>query len=659
MVRKVRKLNVGLKSKRQEMWSRMQDDARETVRVAKRPIKKDAGGNIDVNDAVRNAGGVVWNALLTAVDFDSALLLWLMHKFVQVGLDNKAIDWLEKKYANQKMKKGKDGKDKKLKKFTKNSPRLSSYLTYWLLLGMLLGGGYKGYQKSGLEEKIKDKIENIKAKHPQHKEGKEQEDAVKVYDVNSNSFRQDVVDQNWSEIVIGLLEFETYRGANPKPQSKEARQTYGPGITWVYENGKQNPCNGVYVDKVKKFSDQEIWDQVRKHCMFSSEVLGVAQRTLKKEGFDVVTDYQILGLLFAGYQIPASLAYPFAPKLDKKGNKIKDEKGNIVQERIPGIIPKLHKAGSDTQKIVDAFMADRDVGDTWHDGTMKRRWWCAMYYIGKISAVDFLSMDRDAFSKIDLNTIIKNGHFVFDDWTIDYALNLKKPGTGSVHDFLASHSALKDIESNLGRTVKHSEQEQTQKTKNPSMEQMLVGLKVYESGDYKKATAAYEKAIELDKDNMEAYSSLALAYKKLGDQTHSLDDYEKSLQAVRDCNARMNANKSLLYDADVKGATYFNAGLAHEEMAKLEAKAGNIESARNHYGLAKKNFVTSKDNAEKVQNTGRITTCENAIKRMDDAIKSLQGNSKVTGFNKGIKKVKEKQLSQSLITKRTNDEQKA
>ena len=594
-------------------------------KIVKKPIDKNAAGLDKVASGTGKVAGAGLHIGAGLVDISAAILLKLSQIFVAGtdGLlaDNKILDFMKEKHATKKVKKNKEGKDKKLSNFTKNNPRVAAYLTWYLMLLTAIGGVGGVANKDKIADTVKSKIEKIKG----GKDKSEDDDTIyldKTYSVQDASFRQNVVNENWSEIVVGLLEFETYRGANPKKQSGESRYTYGPGITWVYENGKQNACNGVYVDKVKNFSEEEIWNQARQHCLFSTEVLGIAQTYLKKEGFETVTDQQIVGLLFAGYQTPASLR---------------------------GIISKLKQAGNNTQKIVDAFIAGEEVNVKWRKGTNKRRWWCAMYYIGKISAVDFLSMDRDAFSKIeDINTIMRNGHFVYDDSTIEYALNCKNKNTGTVHEFIVAHSALSDIEQNLGKTVKHKDRKK--QDVNPSMEQMLLALNAYEAKDYDKAIVLYKKAIKLDKHNMEAYSSLALSYKKRGDITHSMDDYNQSLKMVRKHDRLVKSDKHYIYDAEVESSIRFNAGLAYEEIAKLEISSGDIKSAQKSYQKAKENFEKALSIAQESGNEGRAKTYENAVNRIKQALEKLsQQQNKKTAFVSGTKKVKAKQKENSRI----------
>ena len=305
--------------------------------------------------------------------------------------------------------------DSKFKKFFENlqktHPLAAARLKLWMvytLMALSVSGGVKLVQH---KEDIKDKYTEMK----QFIEKKMYK--YRKYNPSDDNFINSFINDNWEEIVIGLLEFESYHD-KPVLQSGESRYTYGPGLTWVYIKGEQYPCVGKYKDMAENFSDKEIWDQVRQHCLYKTECLPRIRKCLVKHGFDDVSVSQALALMFAGYQL---------------SNPVKD------------IISRLKAAGNDEQKIIDAFIAGNEVKQKWRNGTNKRRWWCAMLYAGKISIEDFVNMDRDAFSKIDIDKILQDGHFVFDEEIILYALSQKKPSTGNVQDFIISKHILDDV----------------------------------------------------------------------------------------------------------------------------------------------------------------------------------------------------------------------
>lgn len=533
---------------------------------------------------------------------DLSWLLFCLGKYTlkdlnTVFMDNAIIDKLKNKKAHPDIKISDSEFKKFFKKLQKSHPAAAARLHLWMVYALLTTMVVGGVEINEHSDDIKQYINGM---FPRDKK----------YNISDKDFKNNFVNENWSEIVIGLLEFETYYD-KPVLQDGEIRCTYCAGVTWVYIDGKQYPCIGDYAKMAENFSDKEKWEQIRRHCLYPGECLDRVQNHMMENGFTEVSDNQVLGLLFAGYQIPGT-------------------SGSIIK--------RVAQAGDDKQKIADAFMAGGEVKQKYRKGTNKRRWWCALYYLGIIDANDFLDMDRDAFSEININTIIKNGHFVLDESVVEYALSLKN-GKGSVRDFIKSHDALSNVR--VGKTFKFKPK--VDEKENPSMNELKIADEYFKSKKYQKAITHYEKAIDLDANNMEAYSSLTLAYKKLGDETHNISDYEKSLETVRRCNAQMNANKSLLYDPDVKAATYFNAGLAREEMAKLQ-ESNNIKDAIDNYTKALKNFETALENAKVSDNQERIKIYKNAIKRVSEKIKSLNGKTnKVMAFNDGIRNIKIKQ----------------
>ena len=567
-------------------------------------------------------------------------------------LDNVFIDKWEKNKKNIKTNKDDSEFKKFFKNLQKNNPRVAATLQLWmvysLLVSMVVGGikisghhdnDYKKTNKEQVVDNTQELDESLLVDEDDDFYSVQEEtnddlfdmttdevkDVVK-YNVANKSFVTDFVNDNWNEIVIGVLAFETWR-TKPKLQSGEPRYTYGPGLTWVYikqyVKGKpmeiQNACNGIYVKKAQNFSVKQVFDQVRRHCLYKTECMNVMQRKLKQYGFKEITDEQAFGLFVAGYQLPG---------------------------RLNGIIHRLKDAGSDVQKQIDAFQAGKEVEERWRKGTNIRRWWCAMLYIGKITPDDLLNMDRDAFSKITINTIMKNGHFVCDDNTIAYALNLKKPRNGSVKAFIKKHNIL----TSLVTKHKKSDVKIDETNDNVSMKELNEGLNAFRKNDYETAIKHYKSAIDLDENNMEAYSSLALTYRKLGDQTHNISDYEKVFDVVNQCNAIMNKNKSLLHDPAIKAATYYNAGTAREKIAQIQVQNNKKEEALKNYKKAKLNFETAYTNASEMGNSDRMSVYENAKKRIDKAIKDLKTKkNKAFAFNEGILKIKNKQKNNTVV----------
>lgn len=332
-----------------------------------------------------------------------------------VFLDNAILDKLEKEKRKTKI----GNADNVFKKFFKNlqksHPTAAARMHLWMLYALFAGLTVSGIKIVKNKDDIK---KDVKERYTKPKEIKQIKEKPFEYNPKDINFTENFIDDYWEEIVIGLLELETYF-ETPKLQSNEKRYTFGVGLTWFYENGEQQPCVGKYVNMAANCTDKEIWNQINQHCKNKKECMGIMRKRLNKYGFTKISQQQIQGLFFAGYQGPANLN---------------------------GIIYKLQKAGDNTQKIVDSFLPGNSIATTWRNGTIKRRWWCAMLYIGKITVADFVNMDRDAFSQVKVNKIMKDGHFLFDDETIQYALSMTNPSKGTVKDFIISRHVLDDID---------------------------------------------------------------------------------------------------------------------------------------------------------------------------------------------------------------------
>jgi len=246
------------------------------------------------------------------------------------------------------------------------------------------------------------------------------------------------------------------------------------------------------------------------------------------------------------------------------------------------------------QQVADAFQYFHNMPKKYKYGSLKRRWVCAAYAVGAITADDLLKMSRDAFSALEVNNIYRNGHFLLGAETVKFVLSRTNKNE-SVETFLAGFPAGQKI---LGG--------KEQKVFEPflnlamdvvadagiekSMRSLNGGEQLMRQKKYADAVRAFQQAIDQDPDNMQAYSDLAFAYKKLGDQNKSVDYYEKAAATVVQCNRRMNANKSLLFDYTVKATSYYNAGTAREEMAKIYMAGSQKKLARENYAKALKNY---------------------------------------------------------------------
>jgi len=335
--------------------------------------------------------------------------------------------------------------------------------------------------------------------------------------------------------------------------------------------------------------------QLKYHLQYKTETFSkLYDNSKNKKNFN----YNVaVALCLAGYQMPSHIDN-IANNIDKAENK---------------------------QQIADAFMYYYGAKDC-REGTIKRRWICAALAIDVISIDDLLNMSMDAFSKVDYNTIVRNGHFQFDEATIEHVLSRKRGEI--VKDFLS--------ENGMGvqpPIVKFEEIKKKQKEKSDDMSADVLSIKLlnkadaeYNKGNYAKAKSLYEQAIETDADNMEAYSSLSITYKHLGDNGTDIDKkteyYNKCCETVSKCNKHMNQNRNLLEDKDIKANTYYNAGLAREELGKIYKDKKDYTEAQRQFKLSKQNFITAGANNESLKDS----VYNSAIERVEKLLKTVELN---------------------------------
>ncbi len=613
---------------------------------------------------------LVWLAenVQSGAKLSGKTLLWMMEYLTRaigvVAVDNAVLRKLEKAIADSKLnpkpKSGAGKAWKTIKKFSKNNPWLMSYVMYYMLSAGIIFGGVKGVQAIADRdaENPKDKVVLV-----QEEDGAEDDNAAEfqrieeiedqgqpdgaaidegsfvdvhqsvehvnvVFDAQSvdpnlskDKYAKAALEQYWPEIAVGLTELETYN-AKSKRHGTESRETNGLGCTYHYyynDAGKlvryENRLGwGVEWSKDKNY------EQSRRHLLYETfPALKVAVRGKQNIGAQ-----QEVALVLAGYQRPADMT---------------------------GIAQRISNAKT-VQQMADAF-AYYPGPQKWRDGTLKRRWICAAYAVGAISAQDLLRMDRDAFSTVNINNVYRNGHFLLGPQTVSYVLSRTR-STGDVKDFLGNFEMGRDILSQVSSVsgqatfALHADEGQQAELQviEASMKLMNDADKEIRNGQYAKAVDLYKKAIEADPDNMQAYSSLAFAYKKLGDQHKSISYYEMSAQAVKDGNARMNANKHLLLDREIKASSYYNAGTAREEIAKLYEAQGDKTKAIKNYDLALKNYKTALDNAEMDGlDQARKDVYSAAINRLQKKIAGM----KTLAMNAGVKKIRQDNARKDLL----------
>lgn len=327
-------------------------------------------------------------------------------------------------------------------KFIKKHPWIESYLLYFMAMGTIAfsGGNLILNELDNDKEKNQDKHEVV----VQNKE----KSVLKKINPNDKDFVQKATDEYWAHIAVGLTELETYRDIS-KQHGNENRETNGLGCTWYYrydDNGKLHRYENRLGD-TKRWSKDYNYNQARRHLLF--ETMPALQRAIKdKPNINV---QQMIALACAGYQRPADIK-PIASKISIAKNK---------------------------QQVADAFMVYNGA-DKWRVGTLKRRWWCAMYAVGAITAEDFLNLPRDAFSKIELNRVYQNGHFLMTDDVIKYALDVAKTGHKStVEHFLkgfeVGREVLQTVKNTDNKTISFNDAIKQIRQKNARGDLLLYG----------------------------------------------------------------------------------------------------------------------------------------------------------------------------------------
>lgn len=484
--------------------------------------------------------------------------------------------------------------------FIKKNPWVISYLAYFAVLfggGVAIKGALEKFFVKDSEED--DKIEKIIIKPKK---------TISYIPPETPDFINEALKEYWSEIAVGLTELETYRAA-PKRHGKEIRYTNGLGSTWYYVfNDKGQLLQKPNTKNIPERSKEENYDQVKFHLQYET-LKYLRNATVGKNNMN---ERYAIALVLAGYQIPSDMKH-IAAGIEKAKTK---------------------------QEVADAFMYVGNQSKKWEDGTLKRRWICAAYALNLINSADLLKMNRDCFSRVELNSIVRNGHFLLGPETVKYVLSMTNDNS-TVEKFLSDFSGGKYILADVHdlkqeRTIDIEVFNQQDKNIEKSIAFVNSGNKSFRRKNYEEAKNAYIKAIEIDPDNMDAYTLLAETYNELGKINNSIEYFEKVAQTVVKCNARMNDNKALLYDRDVKGETYYTAGLARQAMADLYMKANNKELAQKNYRLAKKNFETAIYNCEHGSlNANTLKKYKTALDAVD-----IKTRNKTLAFNSAAKNIK-------------------
>ena len=576
--------------------------------VKRNRAKKNASGKKDENAAIKDniatgslmaMKGGAWLAAGGA-QFLLTLARWLT-------LDNQFIRNMEEKYKKINLEEVKKYQPQKIRSFAKNYPNVSSHIIwYFMLSATLFGGKFVANSKNmnDYKKSLIDWIDDLK--------WNDIDKETQYISPNREDFINAALEEYWSEVAVGLTELETYR-AIPKRHSGEKRYTNGLGCTWHYvynENGKLKQVGNT--SNTRANSKEYNYEQAKKHLKYETLKKLKAAMLGKKN----MNGKYAVALILAGYQRPVDISH-IAARIENANN---------------------------AQEVADAFMYIGKDGQRWKNGTLKRRWVCAAYALNLINSADLLEMNRDSFSRVELNNIIRNGHFLLDAETVKFVLS-RTNSNSTVKEFLSDFPEGKKILAQVAavdnsKTINLEVFNQQDKKIENSMACVNKGDKKFKRKKFEDAKDLYVKAIEIDPDNMNAYTALAETYNKLGHKNNSIEYYKKVTETVSACNKRMNKNKSLLYDRDIKAETYYAAGVARFEMAEIYKKSGDDKLANENYNLAKKNFETAIYNCKNgSEEATDLKVYEDALKRVKEKLKTkkIAFNSAKNILNKEIK----------------------
>lgn len=450
-----------------------------------------------------------------------------------------------------------------------------------------------------------------------------------------------LLDEIEGDVLCLIPEFETF--IEPDEDGTfhvnvgESRCTIGYGNTWLdiregdvvyrYACTKNTPEGAkklvAEIKKHYKSNDRKYFlDRAKLHMLI--ETLPALKKVLKDKGLpapEKLPRHQLAALLIAGYQMKSDMI---------------------------SIVQRLAKAKTDEDKINAFSWTWASKGNV--DGTFARRYWLGLLYTGKITIEELLSFPIDGFNKINRpkgskdtsSYVVENSrqNIARKKGTIhgckfkvtkeDIEKNIKIVKNGATKETVTQH--LKKHGLNYTRNRSKSKPTEKAVTKQdtktnqseesvftrvakkikeaisdaPDVNSMMKSAKsAYDKGNYEEAAKLYSAVIANDKDNLEAYSSLVLVYKQLGDKakgTAAGTHYEQSCDIARQGLERIKQNRNLGSDVRAKASIYYNAGLAREGMAEVYQQQKNTNKAREQYNKAKINHnnayeaIKGKDN---------------------------------------------------------------
>ena len=550
-------------------------------------------------------------------------------------------------------------------------------------------------------------------------------------------------------LAAAIVFFESYISFHVNGDEK--RSTAGYGTTWNYKrNGDeitQYPCNGKspMLNEIKKHINDREWmlnNQAKLHVLYETMPKlrrELARRGINPEDLDV---NQLIALLIAGYQAPDVLGN-IVPHLNWVNKELKEEKAFIeqvvsgkiskdaaikqakkigkrdvnrgkissveeeekfVKDLIDGKVTKAQaieraelkavrgraNAFSDIASSVSKTSGGTDITE----GSLKRRYWCALLHEGLVTMDDLMDMPIDKFSAASGfkgkelpgrnagNGWVRTFVFKISKEVVDNQIKKvknKKTEKLSAHikkhkiKYVSQGKKRKTIKSDIqvaqqGKNKGKKDKETKKVTNKVSLQQ---GQDLLKAGD-KAAKVADKKIAEAEKAMKDGKKKEAENLRKEADGLYkeankkyaeSIKKYEQFIKENKD-NSAVYSELALVYkksgevskgnsakdkyeqgckvaqkglskikdkDKDERAKILFNAGMLRENLGKFYEDKQDLKAARVQLGKAATNF--------KLANEAKPNPAyKQALERVNKKINSL---NKV-GFKEGKKKANQK-----------------
>ncbi|MBR5575397.1 MAG: tetratricopeptide repeat protein [Alphaproteobacteria bacterium] len=613
--------------------------------------------------------------------FSTNTLLWIMDKFVKafVGLtlNNFVIRGLERGTEKLALKKEEkiDPKTRlphgetKGTRFVKNNPWVFSYLTYYLMMLSVVGGGYWGLRNRDRDNDAEntDKIENVEVTGDgQDKSGaieavrswikdvfsaSEQDEEISVTPGTYGAYKARM-EKILPMIITNLVSMEGVRmkdgmhvpyddatGRILKPgQKPRGKATIGFGNT-VGKDGKPITSN------TPPITTEEAYELARWHLEDKETFLMMYCYDVAFDDVDVDSVHEAMMIASAIYNggvlviedrndVNAKNRFEEIRRLhDELGDALTDEYVRAYFEMFPvkkpASVGKHWLHGGKESDMADAlgwFINTRKDGD----GILWRRWLEACIMNCDITPQDLLNVPVNGMSEFfdytgraRENWFIVNGQnrkvnketvAKFKKWLANPVDKNGNSMAGSlrVRDVLPA-DAIAVCEKGVDKLDKKVEKvKKTKKQKIVEKETYVIG---YEQ-EYAEALEQFQQgnykvAREKYEALVEKYPDNALLRNDLATTYIELEMYDEAIEQVRQIVRRIG-------DKSQYGAAQYNAGVAYE-------KKGDLEKARDNYRLAVKNGNS------KVQKD---------LDRVEKALEEKTGKKQKVAFNLASERVK-------------------